>query len=336
MENQTTYRLTDQLRSCIGQNDLFYLPHQSPKKDSFFSKKDVFKIVERQGKVTTSPVRIAANYICLTSIIFASLLFVSNFSAYWTILQDRMQPDQLARVESSMESAMFQANTLQMTDVLTQEEIEKSQARDKKIQLLLQKHLERKEIAIKNDIFSAEKFNQKNTALLLDYEITPYQNRILIPKIGKNIPVVDVENNVVQNSKEWHKIFMRELANGVIKYPGSADPGQIGNSFIFGHSSNFPWAKGQYNEVFALLDKLESGDEIVTFHGQKKYTYKVFDKKVVKPGYVSALETNNERKLMTLMTCWPVGTTLNRLLVLAEMTEEDIATDTDDVLAMQF
>jgi sortase (surface protein transpeptidase) len=36
---------------------------------------------------------------------------------------------------------------------------------------------------------------------------------------------------------------MKELQNGVIRYPGSAKPGDEGNSFIFGHSSNFPWVE---------------------------------------------------------------------------------------------
>jgi hypothetical protein len=36
---------------------------------------------------------------------------------------------------------------------------------------------------------------------------------------------------------------MKELENGIIRYPGSAKPGENGTSFIFGHSSNFPWVK---------------------------------------------------------------------------------------------
>ena len=42
---------------------------------------------------------------------------------------------------------------------------------------------------------------------------------------------------------------------------------------------------------------------------------------MVKPGYVNALKGDEGKKLMTLMTCWPIGTTLNRLLVIAELDE---------------
>lgn len=112
---------------------------------------------------------------------------------------------------------------------------------------------------------------------------------------------------------------MKELERGIVKYPWSADPGQDGNSFIFWHSSNFPWAKWNYNDVFALLNELTNGDEIIVYFKQKKYVYVVKNKLVVKPGHVSSLGWDSANKQLTLMTCWPLGTTLNRLLVVTEL-----------------
>ena len=43
---------------------------------------------------------------------------------------------------------------------------------------------------------------------------------------------------------------------------------------------------------------------------------------VVKPGHVSSIGGNESAARMTLMTCWPLGTTLNRLLVVTELKEE--------------
>ncbi len=78
--------------------------------------------------------------------------------------------------------------------------------------------------------------------------------------------------------------------------------------------------KGNYNDVFALLDELVAGDEIIVYYDQKKFTYKVTDKKVVRPGDVKALsERDPNKKELTLMTCWPIGTTYNRLLVFTEL-----------------
>lgn len=113
---------------------------------------------------------------------------------------------------------------------------------------------------------------------------------------------------------------MKELENGVIRYPGSAKPGEIGNTFIFGHSSNFPWIKGAYNDVFALLDKVEFDDEIIVYYGQEKYIYKITAKNIIKPGDVSVLQKEvHDISEISLMTCWPIGTTLNRLILTGEL-----------------
>jgi hypothetical protein len=55
----------------------------------------------------------------------------------------------------------------------------------------------------------------------------------VIPKIGKNIPLLDIKQQTVSGHDELNNIFMKELENGVIRYPGSAKPGQNGNAFIF-------------------------------------------------------------------------------------------------------
>lgn len=156
----------------------------------------------------------------------------------------------------------------------------------------------------------------------LDIAITPYENRIVIPKIGKNIPLVEVWARNVESVNELHDIFMEELEDGVVRYPGSALPGEVWNSFIFGHSSNFPWLPGEYNEVFALLDKVVYDDEVIVYYDQKKYVYKIREKMVVRPWDTSVLKNRGDgRKLITLMTCWPLGTTTNRLLIVWELVE---------------
>jgi hypothetical protein len=49
--------------------------------------------------------------------------------------------------------------------------------------------------------------------LSMQIEIVPYENRIIIPKIGKNIPLVEVKNRTVQSVEELENVFMAELAN---------------------------------------------------------------------------------------------------------------------------
>jgi sortase A len=58
------------------------------------------------------------------------------------------------------------------------------------------------------------------------------------------------------------------------------------------------------------------GDNVIVYHDQKKYEYRVYDKKVIKPSQVDILTQEGEDRL-TLITCTPVGTDLNRLVLLA-------------------
>jgi sortase (surface protein transpeptidase) len=41
--------------------------------------------------------------------------------------------------------------------------------------------------------------------------------------------------------------------------------------------------KGNFNDVFALLDTVEFGDQIIVYYNQKKYVYTVREKKIVRP-----------------------------------------------------
>jgi len=133
-------------------------------------------------------------------------------------------------------------------------------------------------------------------------------NTIVIPKIGVKAPVVwEVAGGKVMDS----------LQNGVVHLAGTARPGEIGNAFLTGHSSNYWWRGGDYNNVFALLPELKEGDEIfVIFHG-KIEKYQVKQSVEVKRSEVSSYVSSSSERL-TLMTCVPIGTNLRRLLIIAE------------------
>jgi len=253
------------------------------------------------------------HFVLVTSILFAVLLLVANWSSYTTFARAMLAPEVLVETQKSIEKSLGQIQVFNSAPENTSEQT----ARQIRQQKILKKQLAQKQITTQD--IGLSYFDQDISHISLSLDITPYEDRILIPKIGKNIPLVNVEHFDASNSEEWHKIFMKELEKGIIKYPGSADPGREGNSFIFGHSSNYPWAKGDYNNVFALLNELTPGDEIIVFFKQKKYVYIVREKNIVKPGHVSSLGDTSHKKQLTLMTCWPLGTTLNRLLVITEL-----------------
>ncbi len=152
----------------------------------------------------------------------------------------------------------------------------------------------------------------------LTLEIAPPDKRIIIPRIGQNVPIVQVPTDTLLR-KDWKALesqIQDALRHGVVHFPGTAYPGSPGNVVITGHSSYFPWDPGRFKDVFALLHQVDLGDQIVVYNDQKKYTYQVYDKKVVKPSEVEVLTQAGESRL-TLITCTPVGTDLNRLIILA-------------------
>src|SRR3989344_5719512 len=79
-------------------------------------------------------------------------------------------------------------------------------------------------------------------------------NQLLIPALSIETPVLYAER-----VDEDH--FQELLIEGVVHYPGTAKIGEPGNMYIFGHSSDNVWAKGNYKTVFALLPKIKKGDK---------------------------------------------------------------------------
>ncbi len=250
-------------------------------------------------------------YIWASTLIFAVLLSVTNYSAYIEIARSYLNPEALELNKQAMLASVQQSN---ITKEKTWEEIKEE----------IKENSNEKIESVKNKTYhSMDKLiNSTKNELSMNIEIVPYENRIVIPKIWKNIPLVEVQNKTVQNVKELEDVFMKELVNWIVRYPWSARPGEVGNSFIFWHSSNFPWLEWRYNDVFALLDNVVFGDEIIAYYWQKKYTYKIKEKKVIKPGDVSVLKRNNDISEISLMTCWPVWTTLNRMIVVWELVKE--------------
>jgi LPXTG-site transpeptidase (sortase) family protein len=135
-------------------------------------------------------------------------------------------------------------------------------------------------------------------------------NSIIIYKINVQAPLVFASGTT-------QKELNNALNQGVIIYPGSALPGQDGEVFLSGHSSSYPWVKTQYGQVFTLLDKLEAGDIVSLIHNHSQYDYQIIGKQILAPKDTKITLTNEPT--LTLMTCWPIGTALNRLVVRGEL-----------------
>lgn len=130
---------------------------------------------------------------------------------------------------------------------------------------------------------------------------------LFIPKIGVQAPIRYAESNEP-------KMIDDLLQTGVVHYPQTALPGEIGNVFITGHSSYYWWSKGQYNTIFSILDKLVVGDTAYIHYQGRRYTYRVSEILTVSPKDTWVLNQGDTSEL-SLMTCTPVGTNYKRLII---------------------
>jgi LPXTG-site transpeptidase (sortase) family protein len=136
---------------------------------------------------------------------------------------------------------------------------------------------------------------------------------IIIPKLAANAHIVA---NVDPFDSSAYQLA---LTKGVAHARGTSVPGAMGNVFLFAHSSENFYDALRYNSVFYLLPKLTEGDQILLYYHGVKFTYVVTNKKFVDPKNVSYLESKGDTQTVTLMTCWPPGTTFQRLLVFAKL-----------------
>lgn len=138
---------------------------------------------------------------------------------------------------------------------------------------------------------------------------------LLIPKLNIDVPItlgVDAMDTTAMN------VAMNQ---GVIHFsiPGAnALPGQVGNFVVSGHSAGDIYSNNQYKFIFSGLERLGEGDLIYVDYQGQRYTYSVTKKDTVDPTNVQALVYTGDKPIITLITCWPLGTSRYRLLVTAE------------------
>lgn len=128
------------------------------------------------------------------------------------------------------------------------------------------------------------------------------------------IPKLDIK-------KATAKVDNLDFYNNLSHFPGTAIPGEVGNSFVTGHSVlpqfNDP---ENYRAIFTKLSELEIGDDIYIKMGEKTLHFVVQYAKVVDPHDLSVLSPISENgRNLTLMTCVPPGTSTKRLVVITSL-----------------
>lgn len=127
-----------------------------------------------------------------------------------------------------------------------------------------------------------------------------------IPKLGINKALV------LTNS--------HDLKKSLLQYPGTALPGDLGNTVIFGHSV-LPqyFSPTNYISIFSTLYTLKPGDQIYLSTEGVDYTYYITAMYEVAPDNLAPLAQSYDAHHLTIITCTPPGTYLRRLIVRAEL-----------------
>nr|WP_304028291.1 class C sortase [Ruminococcus bromii] len=132
-----------------------------------------------------------------------------------------------------------------------------------------------------------------------------------IPKINVKLPI-------------YHGDTDKVLEKGVAHLPNTAFPiGGVGNHSVLSAHTGYPT-----QVFFDNLNELEIGDEIKVSVLDETLTYAVTAKNIVKPDNISLLSVDEEKDLLSLITCYPYGINSHRLIVTAERVSETASPDT--------
>jgi sortase A len=125
------------------------------------------------------------------------------------------------------------------------------------------------------------------------------------------IPRIDVDDIVVVG------VGSSELQLGPGHFPDTVPPGHLGNAAIAGHRTT-------YGQPFRNVDRLQPGDEIRATTPEGTFTYRVTQTRIVSPSdYFVVFTTKPDEAQLTLVSCHPVWSTAQRIIVSASLVPEE-------------
>lgn len=154
-----------------------------------------------------------------------------------------------------------------------------------------------------------------------------YTKFFVAPSIGSVVAIKDIENPTELDRFILGKPIdiQDQLTETIVHYAGSAGIGKGGNTVLVGHSSQYQLPDQDKNNIgnaFKLLPLLEKDDVfylVERVKGEyKTYTYTVTKKSIVNPSDAKILQQNNQGNKVTLLTCYPIGSSKQRLVVEAK------------------
>ena len=113
------------------------------------------------------------------------------------------------------------------------------------------------------------------------YGKLPLDENIVLNSHSIFIPKIDLRTPIIFSQSEEKKDITKTLEQGIVHWPETGYPGEKKNMALVGHSSGYFWENSPYTQIFSHLNKLTSGDTIIIFYNQKRYSYQVEEIKIV-------------------------------------------------------
>lgn len=133
------------------------------------------------------------------------------------------------------------------------------------------------------------------------------------------IPAIGASANVIKDVNPFDEaVYHEALKQGIAHAANTARPGENGRVYLFAHSTSSPASFSEYNAIFYQLRLLNQGDRIFVNYNGSSYLYIVKAKVVVGANDTHWLTGESAEEELLLQTCDPPGTSLRRLLVIAQ------------------
>lgn len=253
-------------------------------------------------------------FILLFGVIFVGILVFTNFNLFAANFRALFE-NEVAPIAPISTSIVSENNTISTI-------VDMAEKNDIEIQWLL-KNYEKTSDATTLAPSTEEILQSHLMEYTFSFNTVPPVNRLLVPSLGLDVPIVTAEN---KNAKDFTKAdFEDELDKWIVKYPTTPEPGEEGNTLLFGHTSYQVWKQNPYGTIFKDLPKLKDSTLIQILWNWHLYEYKVVDLFIVTPKQVPAQYTTYQEaggSYITLMGCYPLGTDNKRIMVVAKLITE--------------
>ena len=175
------------------------------------------------------------------------------------------------------------------------------------------------------------------------------RNKIVWPEYNIDAPIIYAEfSDIFQKDTEGNFAFdqyvnndpvdspvQTKLKDGVVHLPFTPSPGEVGNSYIIGHSSNYSFVDSDFNLVFAdIINNVSEGESFMVYDNLgRELEFKVIETKVLREQDVADayIKFDDKRTVSlqgSILEQTPEGILpTKRYLVVAELQVPEAVTD---------